>query len=227
MGRGDTATTIANSKGHTGHCRGGSDRVSLRILEFSSVVCWTWVLGCRYRDFDRFAFFASLDSSTESVFQKFSEYVFEMCGYMGERRVCMAGHKDGRTNAIFEFAEFGDKGFAVLDDRGEAEGGVYHADMGWVSRIQWAAFFAVRLGGEMQRYVLLCDQTGPYPGAQVFVEKPGHVRRAYVFPTLQKASGEGRNSVRMGLYEVGHDLCELDFIFEIGDRPFLVREQGG
>ena len=31
----------------------------------------------------------------------------------------------------------------------------------------------------------------------------------------------------MSLYEVSHDFCELDLIREVGDRFFLVREEGG
>ena len=48
---------------------------------------------------------------------------------------------------------------------------------------------AVGLRGQVQGDVLLCDQPCPDPRAQVLVEEFRHVRRADVFPTLEKAPG--------------------------------------
>ncbi len=61
----------------------------------------------------------------------------------------------------------------------------------------------------------------------MLVEESGHVGRADVFPALEEASGEDGDGVGVRLDEVGHYFCELDFLFQGVDLPFLVGEQGG
>ena len=85
----------------------------------------------------------------------------------------------------------------------------------------------MRLAGEVEGDVLFCDQPGADAGAEMLVEKFGHVERGDVFSGFEKAAGEDGDGVGMGLHEVGHDFCELDLVGEVGDGFFLPREEGG
>ena len=51
-----------------------------------------------------------------------------MGGDVGEAGFGLPVYDDGRADAVFEFADFRDEGFAVVDYRGGAEGGVDYAD---------------------------------------------------------------------------------------------------
>lgn len=61
----------------------------------------------------------------------------------------------------------------------------------------------------------------------MLVEESGHVCWTDVFPALEESPREDRYRICVRLYEVGHYLCELDFLFQGVDLPLLVREQGG
>lgn len=75
--------------------------------------------------------------------------------------------------------------------------------------------------------MLLSNQPGSNPRPQMLVQKLGHIRRTDVLSTLQKPTGKYRYGFRMRLYQICHDLCELDLIFQRVDLPLLVRQQSG
>lgn len=61
----------------------------------------------------------------------------------------------------------------------------------------------------------------------MLVQKFGHVHRTDVFSTFQKPTGENWYGICMRLYQICHDFCELDLIFQCVYLPLLIREQGG
>ena len=178
--------------------------------------------------FDWFALFAVFDRGAEGVFEELGEDVFEVGGHVGEAGVGLAVDGDGGADAVFELADLRDEGLAVPDYFGGPERCVYHADGGRGPLLGVGVVaVAVRLRGQVQRDVLFGDQPRPDPGPQVLVQKPRHVPRTDVFPTLEEPPRQDRYGVRVRLHEVGHDLCELDFLVQRVDLPLLVGEQGG
>ncbi len=78
----------------------------------------------------------------------------------------------------------------------------------------------------MQRQVLFRDQPGSNSGPQVFVEKSGDRLCVDIFPTLQEPLRQDRDGVRMRLHQIRHDVRKLFLIFEVGDVPFLIGQEG-
>jgi len=70
--------------------------------------------------------------------------------------------------------------------------------------------------------MLLGYQSGPNPSAQMLVQKYGNFFRADVLPTLQEPPRQHRNGVCVCVYQVCHDLRELNLLIQARDLPFLV-----
>ena len=85
----------------------------------------------------------------------------------------------------------------------------------------------MRLRRQVQSDMLLRNQPRPDPRPQMLIQEPRHIPRTDVFPALKETPRKYWYGICMRLHEICHHFCELDFIFERGDLPLLVREQGG
>ena len=74
-----------------------------------------------------------LDGSSKSVFEEFSENVFEVSGHMSEFGVGLAIDDQRGTDTVFQLADLGDKRFAIADDFGGLEGGIDNSDVAGIA----------------------------------------------------------------------------------------------
>ena len=61
----------------------------------------------------------------------------------------------------------------------------------------------------------------------MLVEESSYITRTDVFATFEETPSENGDRVRVGLDEIGHDFCEMNLIFEVGDPTFLIWKNGG
>ena len=67
--------------------------------------------------------------------------------------------------------------------------------------------------------MLLRDQSRANPSAQVLVQEPRDLLRANVLPRAQEASCQDLDCIAVRVYQIRHDLRELDLIFQRLNLP--------
>jgi len=164
-------------------------------------------------DLDGLALHAAFHCCAEGVLQQLSDYVLEMHRNMREGIVWLAIDVDGGTNAVLELADLAHRVRAVLDNERRLQLGVNNTDVAWVV-VCIMHDFVVWLTREMQRKVLLGNQACPYPSSQMLVQEARHVFGLDVLSGFQKTSCQDADGVCVCLHQVGHDLCELDLLFQ-------------
>lgn len=140
----------------------------------------------------------------------------------------VADDVDCGTDAVFELADLTHHMFAADYDVCWFQCGVYHANicrLFLVVGIGIVGEFGVGLGAEMKGNMLLCYETCANSSSEVFVEEAGDIVLVDVFSRLEEATGEDSYGIAVCLYQIGHDLCKGDLLFQALNPPLRVRQQ--
>ena len=104
--------------------------------------------------FDGFALHATLYCRAERVLEQFSDDVFEVNRYMRKFVVGFAVDDNGRSDAVFQLADFAHHVCAMIYNPRRPEPSIDNTNISWVL-VYVVHHIAMRLTGEMQREVLL------------------------------------------------------------------------
>jgi len=119
----------------------------------------------------------------------------------------------GRPNAVLELADLANDIGAVVDYPRWLQSGVNNTNVPWII-VHIVHDLAVRLARKVQRQVLLRDQSRAYPRPKMLVQEARHILWTNVFPSLQEASCQYTNSIRVRLHKICHDFCKPDLLLE-------------
>ena len=208
MGR-DPATSIADPDRERLVTRSAGPAAYLAVAAFvahtGAINVAILAPGHRHGDLDRVALPSVLHGRSEGVLQKLGQDVLKMSGDVCDCRFGRTGHDDGWSDPVFQLAQFRDKVFAQGQDRCWFQGSVDHADVGRsrIGRWRWIGAVGLigrmRLGGEVQGYMLLCDETSTNPCAEMLIQESCHGLRGNILSALEETAGKHGDGVGMRL----------------------------